>query len=229
MQIKALVFDVFGTVVDWYSSIIRDGLKLDPNVDWAKFALAWRAGYAPAMHRVRTGELPWTKIDDLHRMILNQLVVDFQLQLTEAQTQHLNHVWHRLDPWPDSVPGLTRLKQKYIISTLSNGNTSLLVNMAKHAGLPWDMVLSADIAKHYKPDPVVYLMAADQLSLPVDQLMMVAAHRNDLHAARNVGLKTAFVPRPLEYGPIGNVDLTPGKEFDLVVNDFLQLADALGA
>jgi 2-haloacid dehalogenase len=234
MNVKALVFDVFGTVVDWRSSIIREGKDLDKAkglaIDWEKFALAWRAGYSPMMNRVRNGELPWTKIDVLHRLILDKILMEFRIaSLTEQEKQHLNLVWHRLDPWPDSVSGLTRLKRKFVISTLSNGNTALLVNMAKHAGLPWDAVLSSDLALHFKPDPEVYLMASDQLGVPPAQLLMVAAHKSDLQAAHKVGLKTAFVPRPLEYGPGGNADLVPDSEFDLVARDFNDLAGKLGA
>lgn len=234
LEVNALVFDVFGTVVDWYSSIVRDGRKLGAakglDVDWGKFALAWRAGYAPAMQRVRSGELPWTKIDVLHRMILDRILADFAITgLSEAEKDHFNRVWHRLDPWPDAVAGLTRLKQKFIIATLSNGNTSLLVNMARYGKLPWDAVLSSDLARHFKPDPEVYRMACDQLSLEPNRILMVAAHKNDLHAARKVGLRTAFVPRPLEYGPNGKQDLTPDAEFDLVAGNFEALAGKLGA
>jgi 2-haloacid dehalogenase len=232
--VKALAFDVFGTVVDWRSSIIREGEQLAKakglHVDWARFADAWRAGYGPAMNRVRKGELPWTRIDDLHHMILDRLLGEFAIHgLTAAEIDHLNRVWHRLDPWPDSVPGLTRLKKKYILATLSNGNVALLVNMAKHAALPWDAVLSAELAKHYKPDREVYLMAADLLGLAPGQVMMVAAHLGDLHAARAAGLKTAFVPRPLENGPRGKPEPAAGPDIDVVARDFLDLAAKLGA
>ncbi|HAJ76456.1 MAG TPA: haloacid dehalogenase type II, partial [Gammaproteobacteria bacterium] len=195
-SVKALVFDVFGTVVDWRSSIIREGQLLAARkgfeVDWAEFADRWRGGYGPAMNQVRTGELPWTKIDDLHRMILDELVVEFGLTgLSEAELDHFNKAWHRLTPWPDTVGGLNRLKTKYVIVTLSNGNVSLLTNMAKNAGMPWDAVLSAELAKRYKPDPEAYLTAADLLGLPPEQVMMVAAHPGDLRAAARTGLRTA--------------------------------------
>lgn len=232
-SVKALVFDVFGTVVDWRSSIIRDGEHLGRRkglrVDWARFADDWRDGYGPAMDRVRKGELGWTKIDDLHRMILDGLVEKYKLPLTEAERAEFNRVWHRLTPWPDSVAGLTRLKKRYLIATLSNGNTSLLAHMAKFGGLPWDVVLSAEMARHYKPDREAYLMAAEYLSVAPGELLMVAAHKSDLHAARKAGLKTAFVPRPLERGPGRPYDAKPDPEFDLVAADFLELAGKLGA
>ncbi len=233
-SVQALVFDVFGTVVDWRASIIREGqllaAKKGYNVDWAEFADRWRAGYGPAMNRVRTGELPWTKIDDLHRMILDDLVVEFSLTgLSEAELDHFNKAWHRLSPWPDSVAGLNRLKTKYVIATLSNGNVSLLTNMAKNGGLPWDAVLSAELSGHYKPDPEAYLKAVDLLSLEPDQVMMVAAHPGDLRAAARVGLKTAYVIRPLERGPGRPVNRNPDGEFDYTANDFVDLARQLGA
>lgn len=234
MNIKALTFDVFGTVVDWRSSVIRDGKALSKakkiDVDWAKFADAWRGGYGPSMDKVRKGELPWTRIDDLHHMVLDRLLVEFRINgLTEEEKDHLNRVWHRLDPWPDAVAGLTRLKRKYLIATLSNGNTSLLANMAKYGKLPWDVVLSAEMARHYKPDREVYLMAADYLGAKPSEVMMVAAHKNDLHAARRAGLKTAFVPRPMEHGLGGKADVTSDPEFDVTAKDFLDLAAELGA
>lgn len=233
--VKALTFDVFGTVVDWRVSIIREGEALGRakgiKADWAKFADAWRAGYGPAMNRVRNGDLPWTRIDALHRMILDSLLADYGITgLNEAEKDHFNRAWHRLDPWPDAVDGLTRLKKKYIIATLSNGNVSLLTNMAKYAKLPWDCILSAELAKHYKPDREVYVMAADLLGLRPQELMMVAAHGGDLQAAAGAGLRTAFVYRPMEYGrgrPVSDpVDTT---RFDVAASDFIDLARKLGA
>lgn len=233
-SVQALVFDVFGTVVDWRASIIREGQILGAekgfDIDWGEFADRWRGGYGPAMNRVRTGELPWTKIDDLHRMILDELVLEFGLTgLTEAELDHFNRAWHRLSPWPDSVAGLNKLKTKYVITTLSNGNVSLLTNMAKNGGLPWDAVLSAELSGHYKPDPETYLKAVDLLSLEPEQVMMVAAHPGDLRAAARVGLKTAYVIRPLERGPGRPVNRNPDGEFDYTASSFLDLADQLGA
>jgi 2-haloacid dehalogenase len=231
--VKALTFDVFGTVVDWRGTIIAEGAALNRargwKVDWAVFADQWRAGYGPSMNKVRKGELPWTKIDALHRMILDELIARHGLSgLTEDEKDRLNRVWHRLRPWPDSVGGLTRLKKKYVIATLSNGNVSLLTNMAKHAGLPWDCVLSAELARHYKPDPEAYLSAADLLGLKPEQVMMVAAHAADLRAAAKTGMRTAFVSRPLEYGPGGQAESVPA-DMDLIAKDFLELAAQLGA
>jgi len=233
-SVKALTFDVFGTVVDWHGSIIREGQLLAANkgydVDWAKFAISWRAGYGPAMNKVRNGEMPWTKIDDLHRMILDDLVEEYNLTgMSEAELVHFNEAWHRLSPWPDTVSGLNKLKSKYVITTLSNGNVSLLTHMAKNGGLPWDAILSAELSGHYKPDPEAYLKAADLLSLKPEQVMMVAAHPSDLRAAARTGLKTAYVIRPLERGPGRPVNRNPDGEFDYTAEDFNDLARQLGA
>jgi 2-haloacid dehalogenase len=203
--VRALVFDVFGTVVDWHGSVAREVRQLARakglRVNAVKFAKAWRAGYRPAMDRVLRGEAPFRKIDAIHREILEEVLQRFRIaSLTEDEKAHLNLVWHRLKPWPDSVRGLKRLKSKFIVATLSNGNTSLLVNMAKHAGLPWDCVFSSDTFNLFKPDPGMYLGAADRLDLEPGQVMMVAAHKPDLRAAAKCGLKTAFVKRPLEHG-----------------------------
>ena len=229
----ALVFDVFGTVVDWRGSLIREGrafgLEKNLKVDWAAFADAWRAGYRPAMDRVRTGELPWMNIDALHRLILDDLLVQFGIRkLAERDKVHLNRAWHRLRPWPDAVRGLRRLKRSFTIATLSNGNVSLLSNMAKNAGLPWDVVLSAELFGHYKPDAEVYLGAAHLLDLKPANVLMVAAHKDDLFAARKAGLRTAFIRRPREFGPDVERDLSAERAFDLNCDDFLDLADQLG-
>ena len=233
MQTKALAFDVFGTVVDWRSSIIREGELLGAarglKVDWAAFADAWRAGYRPAMDRVMRGDSGWANIDRLHREILDSLLPKFAITgLSEADLQHLNRAWHRLMPWPDSVPGLNRLRSRYVLATLSNGNISLLVDMAKHAGLPWDCVLSGELIGKYKPDLEVYRMAARLLGVEAGELMLVAAHPPDLLAAKRAGLKAAYVPRPLEHGP-GRPALPPDPSFDVVAADFLDLAQKLGA
>jgi 2-haloacid dehalogenase len=236
--IRALVFDVFGTVVDWRASIVREGEALAAakgwRVDWPAFADAWRAGYQPAMQRARSGEIAWTNIDGLHRVILDGLIPHFGLDgLSEAERDHLNRVWHRLAPWPDTLAGLRRLKSRFVISTLSNGNIALLVNMAKRARLPWDCVLSAEIMQHYKPDPEVYQGAARLLGVERDVLLMVAAHPSDLRGAASAGLRTALVHRPLEYGPNPTgapaPDALPDDRFDLVASDFVDLARRLGA
>jgi 2-haloacid dehalogenase len=231
---KAMVFDTFGTVVDWRGSIIAEGATWGRakgiTVDWAHFADRWRSSYGPAMNKVRKGELPWTKLDVLHRMILDGLLVEFNITgLTEEEKDHWNRVWHRLTPWPDSVAGLARLKKKYTIATLSNGNVALLTDMAKHAGLPWDAILSAELAKHYKPDHEVYLTAADLLGLKPAETMMVAAHLGDLRAARACGLQTGFIHRPNEYGPGRKGDAAKPGDFDVVAEDMLDLAAKMGA
>ena len=229
VQVRALVFDVFGTVVDWRSSVAAEVRALGWPVEPAAFADAWRAGYVPAMQAVRDGRLPWTHIDGLHRRILDALLTERVLAPPEAEVAELNRVWHRLAPWPDTVAGLQRLKARFPVCTLSNGNVSLLMDMARHAGLPWDTIFSAELFGHYKPDPEVYLGAARLLDLPPEQVLMVAAHPSDLRAAAACGLKTAYVPRPLERGPGGTMEpWTPG-EFDLVAEDFVALAAELGA
>ncbi len=233
MTVKALAFDVFGTVVDWRSSIVRElekfGERLGHQHDWLTFADNWRAGYAPSMDRVRRGELPWTRIDDLHRMILVGLLTDAGIAASDEDVDELNRAWHRLDPWPDSVAGLTRLKQKFIITTLSNGNMSLLTDMAKRAALPWDCVISAELFHHYKPDREAYLGCADMLGVRPDQLMLGAAHPSDLKAARAAGLKTAYINRPLEHGPGRQPHRVEPDEFDVLARDFVDLAEQLGA
>jgi len=234
-RVKALVFDTFGTVVDWRSSVSEQVRELAARkgltIDAVKFADTWRSGYQPAMNRVRTGELPWTKLDDLHRLILNKLLVDFGLtgRLSQSEVDGLNHAWHRLRPWPDAVSGLTRLKKKFIIAPLSNGNIALMTDLAKFAGLPWDCILGAELVRHYKPDREVYQSAADFLNLKVDEVSMVAAHLGDLTAAKGVGLRTAFVTRPLEFGPDGKPDLQPNASVDVAARDFNDLASKLGA
>ena len=233
-SVKALVFDTFGTVVDWRTSITQEIEALvrrkGSTVDGAKFADAWRAGYRPSMDRVRTGQLPWTKLDRLHRMTLDKILIDFGITgLSEAETDVLNRAWHRLRPWPDAVAGLTRLKKRFIIAPLSNGNISLMTNMAKHSGLPWDCILGAELARHYKPDREVYQSAADFLDIKPAEVMMVAAHSGDLRAAKDVGLRTVFVPRPLEYGPNGKPDLKADSPVDISAKDFNDLASQLGA
>ncbi|MED5815656.1 haloacid dehalogenase type II [Mycolicibacterium sp. 050232] len=230
---KALAFDVFGTVVDWRAGIIGELEKFGKSHglqrDWPAFADNWRVGYAPAMDRVRRGELPWTRIDDLHRAILVDLLIAAGIGAGDSDIDHLSRAWHRLDPWPDSVAGLTRLKQRYVVTTLSNGNVSLLTNMAKHAGLPWDCVISAELFCHYKPDPEAYLGCAELLDIAPAELTLVAAHPADLRAARAAGLGTAYVARPLEYGPDREPYDVASDHFDIVATDFVDLADQVGA
>jgi 2-haloacid dehalogenase len=229
---KALVFDTFGTVVDWRGSIIREGeqwgREKNLKVDWGQFADRWRAGYVPSMDKVRNGGLPWMKLDALNRMILDDLLKEFQITgLSEEEKEQWNRVWHRLSPWPDAVEGLTRLKKNYIIATLSNGNVSLLVEMAKFAALPWDTVFGSDLFHHFKPDREVYLGAVDLLSLKPSEVMMVAAHPPDLTAAASCGLRTGLVPRPVEYGPASRAPQPSAGGFDVVAKDFIDLASKL--
>jgi 2-haloacid dehalogenase len=234
-SVKALVFDVFGTVVDWRGSIAREGELLGKrkgiDLDWVAFADAWRGGYQPAMQKVRSGQIPWTNIDGLHRIILNDLLKEFKITgLSEEEIDYFNRAWHRLWPWPDSVGGLQRLKKRYIISTLSNGNVALLTNMGKYAGLPWDCILSAELFGHYKPDPEVYLGAAKLLGPAPSQVMMTAAHMDDLMAAKKLGLRTALVTRPNEFGPKRKADTAQDGEgkVDIVATDFMDLASKMG-
>jgi 2-haloacid dehalogenase len=231
---RAIVFDTFGSVVDWRSSLIEDltdyGNGRGIRADWAALVDAWRQAYQPSMQRVRTGELPWTKLDDLHRASLDRLVAEHGIAgLTEDDLRHINLGWHRLLPWPDAVPGLTRLKRKFIIGPLSNGNVSLLTNMAKFAGLPWDMVFGSDLFGHFKPDPETYLGVGQLLDLPPGQVMMAAAHNGDLAAAQRQGLLTAFFPRPTEYGPLQSRDYAAEGDWDYVASDIADLATQLGA
>jgi len=225
---QVLAFDIFGTVVDWHGSIAREVDAMRLGVSGDAFALAWRAGYVPAMKRVMSGELGWTLIDDLHRMILDELLARFDItQLGEPEKRHLNKVWQRLDPWPDSVEGLSRLKQRFTICTLSNGNIGLLANMAKRAGLPWDCILSAEVFRAYKPDPATYLGVARVFDLDPSQVMLVAAHHDDLAGARACGLQTAYIQRPLEFGPSQPKDVSPRPGNDWHASSLIDLADQL--
>ncbi|GAA0751829.1 haloacid dehalogenase type II [Ideonella azotifigens] len=230
-QPKVLAFDVFGTVVDWHGGIVREVEALGLAVDANAFALAWRGGYRPAMQRVMRGEQGWTRIDDLHRQILDEILPRFGLQaMPEEQRHALNFAWHRLDPWPDVVAGLQRLKQRFILTTLSNGNLSLLVDLARHGGgLPWDCVLSAETFQRYKPDPATYLGVARLLDVQPAQVMLVAAHHDDLAAARACGLGTAYIERPLEFGASQIKDVSPQDGNDLHARSFLHLTELLGA
>jgi 2-haloacid dehalogenase len=231
-EVKLLVFDTFGTVVDWRSVIIEEGRQLGRargfSLDWAAFADEWRGAYGPSMNKVRTGELPWTKLDRLHRMSLDALLVRHGItSLTEAEKADFNRVWHRGRPWPDSVAGLTRLKKRFTIAPLSNGNISLLTDMAKHGGLPWDCILGAELVRHYKPDPETYLSPAEFFDLQAAEVMMVAAHQGDLQVPKRLGLRTAYVHRPYEGGSAGPGQLPAPGSFDIIVHDLRELATTL--
>jgi 2-haloacid dehalogenase len=230
VDVRALVFDVFGTVVDWRGGIAREVRRLLPGLDADALADEWRGRYVPSMDRVRRGELPWTSLDDLHRASLDELLAEFGVPgVPEAVRAELVLAWHRLDPWPDSVAGLTRLKARHVIASLSNGNVALLVDMAKHGGLPWDTVLSAELFGHYKPDPEVYDGAARLLGLPPERVLMVAAHVSDLAAARARGLRTAYVHRPREHGPAATPPPETDPVADVSVASLTELAAHLGA
>jgi 2-haloacid dehalogenase len=235
-ELEVLVHDVFGTVVDWRSAVTADGEALGArlgitDVDWQRFADEWRGTYGPSMNRVRNGELPWTDLDALHRMSLDLLLARFGIAeaLSEVDKVWFNLTWHRLTPWPDSVPGLTRLKERFVIATLSNGTVRLLTDMAKHCGLPWDAVLGSDLVRHYKPDAEMYRSAVELLgSGDPGSVMMVAAHTKDLLAASKHGMRTAYVGRPYEYGSTQEEDLEAEHGFTYVATDLEDLADQLG-
>ena len=232
-HVKAIVFDTFGSVVDWRGSIARDlgawGAREGLQADWLRLADLWRAGYQPQLERVRSGSIGFLPLDELHDQILGGLLPLLGLQgLGAAQRDHVNHVWHRLDPWPDAVAGLARLKHRYVIGPLSNGSIALLVALAKHGGLPWDAIFSAEHFQRYKPHPDTYLGVARQLQLEPAQVMMCAAHNGDLRAARACGLATGFFARPAEYGPQQRTDLAAEEAWDVVAEDIEDLATRMG-
>lgn len=235
-DVRACVFDVFGTVVDWRSSVIAEatawGKAKGLKIDWAEFTDRWRAGYKPSMDKVRKGEIPWTNLDDLHRMILEDLLRHYKIEgLSEEEKLRWANVWRRLKPWPDSVEGLTRLKKKYILSPMSNGNMALMTHLAKFGGLPWDVILGSDIVRHYKPDREMYMSAPFYLDLKPEEILMCAAHFGDLRAAGSCGLRTAFIYRPNEYGDgsVGVPDKAKAGDFDVVCESIVDLAQQMGA
>lgn len=225
---------MFGTVVDWRTGVVAEASKLGAargvEADWSRFADAWRGLYAPYMGRVRLGELSWTNFDRLHRMSLEEVLRDLGIDgFSEADKDELTLAWERLPPWPDAVEGLGRLRARYTVSTLSNGNGAQQQALVKLAGLPFDRLLSAEDFHHYKPDPEIYLGAAQELGVPPDRVLMVAAHKGDLRAAQVAGLRSAFVERPLEKGPGGGADTLPDPDSDYQATSFLDLADQLDA
>jgi 2-haloacid dehalogenase len=226
-NVRALAFDMFGTVVDWRTGIARAAARF--GLDGDRFADAWRERYTPSMGEVRRGSLPWLNLDALHRRSLDELLVEFEASsLGEAERRELVLAWHRLPPWPDSVPGLERLRTRYLLTTLSNGGFALLTNLARSGGLRFDCIISAELCHQYKPDPEVYLLAAQLLALEPQQVMLVAAHKADLRGAQNAGLRAAFVQRSLEKGSGGEADRLPDSEADVEALDFLDLASRLG-
>jgi 2-haloacid dehalogenase len=230
--VRAIVFDTFGTIVDWRGSLINSlqgfGTERGLEAPWERLADKWRAAYKPNLDRVRRGELEWTILDELHHSALVELLPEFGIaSLPDADLRFLTRCWHRLSPWPDAVEGLRRLRKKYIIGSLSNGNLSLLVNLAKFAELPWDVIFGADLFRHYKPDPETYLGVCAFLALRPEQVMMAAAHNYDLAAAKELGLRTAFIPRPVEHGPGQTTDLSAEQPWDVIGTDLLDLAEKL--
>lgn len=239
MELRAILFDTFGTLVDWRGSLVETlgvwgaerGIATDWNEltsRWDKLTEAWRGEYAPSMDRVRRGELPWTPLDALHRESLARLASQFGLSLDDQDLDHLTLLWHQLRPWPDSAHGLSRLRRRFLLAPLSNGNTALLADLARYAGLPFDTLFGADVFEHYKPDPETYLGACRLLSAPPERVMMCAAHNSDLAAARRLGLRTAFIVRPTEHGPGQTSDLAPEQDWDVVAASTEELAERLG-
>lgn len=230
-QSVALCFDVFGTTVDWRTSIIAEGKALGRRLglhrDWEALADRWRAMYQPSMERVRSGEIPWKPLDVLHLESLDHLLTEFEIPLGDDDRRDFNRAWHRLKPWPEVVPALTRLAEHYTLATLSNANIELAANMAEHAGLPWHHILGAEVARSFKTRPEVYLASAAAMELDPEQCVMVAAHNADLVAAAALGFGTAFVRRATEYGPDQQTDLEAEQEWDYIVEDFTELADTL--
>jgi 2-haloacid dehalogenase len=232
MDLRAILFDTFGTLVDWRGSLIEAftawGGEHGVAADWPALADAWRGEYKPSMDAVRRGDQPWTALDDLQRESLARLAPRFGLALDDPALDRLTHLWHRLRPWPDSAPGLARLRHRFLLAPLSNGNTALLADLARYAGLGFDTILGADVFRHYKPDPETYLGACRLLSAPPGRVMMCAAHNADLAAARALGLRTAFIPRPAEHGPGQTADLAPEGDWDIVAASVEALAERLG-
>ena len=235
IDVQALVFDVFGTVVDWRGGVARESApflaRYAPSANPAAFADAWRRRYAPAMEEVRSARRPFTRLDVLHLENLVATLPEFGIDpaaIPPSELEALNLAWRKLDPWPDSVPGLTRLKRRFIIAPLSNGNIRLMLDLAKRAALPWDAILGAEIAQAYKPSPNAYLRNAEALMLEPENVCLVAAHNSDLAAARSCGFRTAFIPRPTEHGPRQTTDLEPEEGWDVVADDMDDLANRLG-
>jgi 2-haloacid dehalogenase len=234
-EVKALLFDVFGTVVDWRSGVAREAAPLlvrhgVGQVDPAAFADAWRRAYQRSMEEVRSGRRAFVPLDVLHRENLERVLPEFGIHsesVPAPELDELNLAWHRLDPWPDSVAGLTRLKSRYVIAPLSNGNVRLMMDIAKRSGLPWDAILGAEVVRAYKPTPEAYLRTAEVLMMKPEQLCLVAAHNSDLAAARKCGFRAAFIPRPFEHGPEQTSDLHPEQDWDHVAGDFNHLAAEL--
>jgi 2-haloacid dehalogenase len=233
-EIKALTFDVQGSSTDFWGTIVREGQAINQrkglDLDWGKFADDWRGLYRPGLDSALSGQRPWQSVDSIYREALDRLLRERGItSFSEAELVNLNHVWQRLQPWPDTIPGLQRLKRRYTLATLSNADMAALVRMAKYSNLPWDVILAAELAQSFKPDPKMYQVATRYLGLKPNEILMVACHKYDLRGAKAQGFRTAFVARPLEFGPNGRVDTQFEPEFDLNVASFVELADKLGA
>ncbi len=223
---KVLFFDVFGTVVDWRKSLIKLGNTIDKNIDWSKVVDMWREAYVPSMNRVRSGAVPWKILDELHEESLEQILYDLDIKnLNAIKKNLLVNGWHNLDPWPDSSEGLLKLKSNFVISTLSNGNISLLLDMAKNCNLPWDLIISAENFKSYKPDRTVYLQACKLVNRTPRECTLVAAHKSDLRAASDCGLKTIYINRPFEFGKKNVIDETDNFKADFTVDNLFAIED----
>jgi 2-haloacid dehalogenase len=233
MIVRALLFDTYGTVLDWRGSVLAElrafGARHALVIDWERFLDEWKAGYRAGMDRVNSGEWPWTTVEQIYARRLEEVLAAHHLALQPEDVTRLNHAWWRLHPWPDAIEGLTRLRTVYVVSPLSNASFAGMVRLAKFAGLPWDCIITAEQARCYKPRPEVYLKAIELLALPAEEIMMVAAHNYDLRAARAHGMRTAFVPRPTEYGPGQTTDLRPEEAWDVVATDLVDLAHRLDA
>lgn len=231
---KALLFDVQGTATDFHSTVRDEARRISagrcPGVDWAGFVDRWRAGYATALRSAETSRVHWVSVHSVYRRELDRLLEEDGISsvFAEPEREELALAWQKLVPWPDVVAGLNRLKARFTVATLSNADVSAVVNLSKRAGLPWDAIFTAEMAGAFKPDPSTYQMAANYLGLAPAEIMMVACHKYDLRAAASLGCRTAFVARPLELGPCGDVDVTFEDEFDVNACDFLDLADQLG-
>jgi 2-haloacid dehalogenase len=234
IEVRALTCDTYGTIVDWRGSILDElrafGQARGLSVDWETFLSDWKSCYRVGMEKVNAGAWPWTTVDTIYRRRLDELILSYGIVgVTEQEVEHLNRVWWRLRPWPDSVAGLTRLRKRYVMTPLSNASFAGMVHLARFAGLPWDCIITAENAKRYKPAAEVYRLAIELLGVQPGEIMMVAAHNYDLAAARSHGMRTAFVPRPTEYGPTQTTDLKPESDWDVVAKDMEDLARLLGA
>ncbi|WP_055405074.1 MULTISPECIES: haloacid dehalogenase type II [unclassified Mycobacterium] len=231
-MVKALLFDVQGTATDFHSTVCDEARRISagrhPYADWPEVVRRWRAGYFTMLEQARADQSEWVSVHSVYRRALDAVLDERGIAFTEDERDELTQAWRRLKPWPDVVPGLTRLKTAYTLATLSNADVSAVVEISKRAGLPWDAVFAAEMAGVFKPDPAIYWMAATYLGLEPAEIMMVASHKYDIRAAGRLGFATAFVARPLEFGVDGEADVAYSDEFDVNASDFGDLAAQLG-